>query len=402
MRYIEILGKNAKRASQELARVSQLQKEEFLLGLARTLEQCAAAIEEVNAEEVKIAEKKGQNSAYIDRMRLTKERIFSMAEGVREIAVFPDPIGKIETGWVHPDGLEIICKRVPLGVVGMIYESRPNVTIDVACLALKSGNALILRGGSDTIKTNMFLVQIIAAVGQKYGLPENAVQIVAKVERGYVRKLLQLSEYIDVIIPRGGRNLKQEVLAHACVPVIETGAGVCHMFVDASADVEMAIRLIVNAKTQRPGTCNSVETVLIARQIMPQFCPRLEAAMKSEGVELIVGRDTDYSVEYLDKKLALKCVENVEEAIVHINQYGTKHSDAIITSNMSNATKFTQEVDSACVYVNASTRYTDGGQFGFGGEVGISTQKLHVRGPMGVNALTTTKYVILGTGQSRK
>lgn len=309
-------------------------------------------------------------------------------------------------------------KRVPLGVIGMIYESRPNVTIDAAGLCLKSSNAVILRGSENAINSNIYLSRLFSEVGKKVGIPENSVQLIEKPERELVKEMITLNEYIDVLIPRGGKGLKKFMIENATIPVIETGAGVCHVFVDESADIEMALPIIENAKTQRPSTCNSIETVLVHKNIASEILPKLTDMLIKDKVELryskealeIVGnrsdvklaQDQDFGAEYLDMVMSLKLVDNVEEAICYINEHGTHHSDSIITKNIQNAEKFLNEVDSAAVYLNASTRFSDGGEFGFGGEIGISTQKLHARGPMGVRELTTTKYVIRGNGQIRE
>ena len=375
-------------------------------------------IKAANKIDLENGKKAGLSFALLDRMELTDARIEGMAQSLREIAAFNDPIGEILTGWNHKNGMSIAKKRVPLGVIGMIYESRPNVTIDAAGLCLKSSNAVILRGSENAINSNIYLSRLFSEVGKKVGIPENSVQLIEKPERELVKEMITLNEYIDVLIPRGGKGLKKFMIENATIPVIETGAGVCHVFVDESADIEMALPIIENAKTQRPSTCNSIETVLVHKNIASEILPKLTDMLIKDKVELryskealeIVGnrsdvklaQDEDFGMEYLDMVLSLKLVDNVEEAICYINEHGTHHSDSIITKNIQNAEKFLNEVDSAAVYLNASTRFSDGGEFGFGGEIGISTQKLHARGPMGVRELTTTKYVIRGNGQIRE
>ena len=375
-------------------------------------------IKAANKIDLENGKKAGLSFALLDRMELTDARIEGMAQSLREIAAFNDPIGEILIGWNHKNGMSIAKKRVPLGVIGMIYESRPNVTIDAAGLCLKSSNAVILRGSENAINSNIYLSRLFSEVGKKVGIPENSVQLIEKPERELVKEMITLNEYIDVLIPRGGKGLKKFMIENATIPVIETGAGVCHVFVDESADIEMALPIIENAKTQRPSTCNSIETVLVHKNIASEILPELTDMLIKDKVELryskealeIVGnrsdvklaQDEDFGMEYLDMVLSLKLVDNVEEAICYINEHGTHHSDLIITRNIQNAEKFLNEVDSAAVYLNASTRFSDGGEFGFGGEIGISTQKLHARGPMGVRELTTTKYVIRGNGQIRE
>ncbi|MBP6282216.1 MAG: glutamate-5-semialdehyde dehydrogenase, partial [Leptotrichiaceae bacterium] len=342
----------------------------------------------------------------------------AMAQSLREMAVFSDPIGEIVSGWRHKNGISIEKKRVPLGVIGMIYESRPNVTIDSAGLALKSSNAVILRGSSNAINSNIFLNKLFNEAGRKAGLPDNSVQLIESTDRDMVKEMITLDKYIDVLIPRGGKGLKKFIIENATIPVIETGAGVCHVFVDESAKIDMALPIIENAKIQRPSTCNSIETVLIHRNVAKNIMLRLTDMLIKDKVELRYSKDAldlvenrkdvnlaseeDFGAEYLDMIMSLKIVDSIEEAIEYINEHGTHHSDSIITENIGNAEKFLNEVDSAAVYLNASTRFSDGGEFGFGGEIGISTQKLHARGPMGIRELTTTKYIIRGNGQIRE
>ena len=417
-KYIEEMGKKAKIASQKLLTLDTKIKNNALRAIADEIIEKKEEIKAANKIDLENGKKAGLSFALLDRMELTDARIEGMAQSLREIAAFNDPIGEILTGWNHKNGMSIAKKRVPLGVIGMIYESRPNVTIDAAGLCLKSSNAVILRGSENAINSNIYLNKLFNEVGKKAGVPENSVQLIEKPERELVKEMITLNEYIDVLIPRGGKGLKKFMIENATIPVIETGAGVCHVFVDESADIEMALPIIENAKTQRPSTCNSIETVLVHRNIANKILPKLTDMLIKDKVELryskealeIVGnrsdvklaQDEDFGMEYLDMVLSLKLVDNVEEAICYINEHGTHHSDSIITKNIQNAEKFLNEVDSAAVYLNASTRFSDGGEFGFGGEIGISTQKLHARGPMGVRELTTTKYVIRGNGQIRE
>lgn len=417
-KYIEEMGKKAKIASQKLLTLDTKIKNNALRAIADEIIEKKEEIKAANKIDLENGKKAGLSFALLDRMELTDARIEGMAQSLREIAAFNDPIGEILTGWNHKNGMSIAKKRVPLGVIGMIYESRPNVTIDAAGLCLKSSNAVILRGSENAINSNIYLSRLFSEVGKKVGIPENSVQLIEKPERELVKEMITLNEYIDVLIPRGGKGLKKFMIENATIPVIETGAGVCHVFVDESADIEMALPIIENAKTQRPSTCNSIETVLVHKNIASEILPELTDMLIKDKVELryskealeIVGnrsdvklaQDKDFGMEYLDMVLSLKLVDNVEEAICYINEHGTHHSDSIITKNIQNAEKFLNEVDSAAVYLNASTRFSDGGEFGFGGEIGISTQKLHARGPMGVRELTTTKYVIRGNGQIRE
>ena len=417
-KYIEEMGKKAKIASQKLLTLDTKIKNNALRAIADEIIEKKEEIKAANKIDLENGKKAGLSFALLDRMELTDARIEGMAQSLREIAAFNDPIGEILTGWNHKNGMSIAKKRVPLGVIGMIYESRPNVTIDAAGLCLKSSNAVILRGSENAINSNIYLSRLFSEVGKKVGIPENSVQLIEKPERELVKEMITLNEYIDVLIPRGGKGLKKFMIENATIPVIETGAGVCHVFVDESADIEMALPIIENAKTQRPSTCNSIETVLVHKNIANKILPKLTDMLIKDKVELryskealeIVGnrsdvklaQDEDFGMEYLDMVLSLKLVDNVEEAICYINEHGTHHSDSIITKNIQNAEKFLNEVDSAAVYLNASTRFSDGGEFGFGGEIGISTQKLHARGPMGVRELTTTKYVIRGNGQIRE
>ncbi len=417
MNYIEEMGAKAKIASKKLLTIDTEIKNRALLEIAKELRVKKEEIKEHNKKDLIAGKEAGLSFALLDRLELTDSRIESMAVSLEEIAAFTDPIGEILTGWRHKNGMLIEKKRVPLGVIGMIYESRPNVTIDSAGLAIKSSNAVILRGSANAINSNMYLNKLFNEVGIRAGLPENSVQLIESTDRELVKEMIKLNKYIDVLIPRGGKGLKKFILENATIPVIETGAGVCHVFVDESANVEDALNIIKNAKTQRPSTCNSIETVLVHKNIANKVLPSLtdmllenkvELRYSQEALDIVENREDvklaqeeDFGAEYLDMIMSLKLVEDVNEAIEYINEHSTQHSDSIITENMRNAEKFLNEVDSAAVYVNASTRFSDGGEFGFGGEIGISTQKLHARGPMGVRELTTTKYVIRGNGQVR-
>nr|WP_315048138.1 glutamate-5-semialdehyde dehydrogenase [uncultured Leptotrichia sp.] len=423
MSYIEELGKKAKIASKKLLTLDTKTKNRALLAIADELINKKDEIKAANKIDLENGKASGLSFALLDRLELTDSRIEGMAQSLREIAAFVDPIGEILTGWNHKNGMSIAKKRVPLGVIGMIYESRPNVTIDSAGLSIKSSNAVILRGSSNAINSNIYLNKLFNKVGEEAGLPKNSVQLIEKTDRELVKEMITLDKFIDVLIPRGGKGLKKFIIENATIPVIETGAGVCHIFVDESADIEMALPIIENAKTQRPSTCNSIETVLVHRKIAEKILPELTEMLLKDKVELRYSEEAfeivkntdfdhkgnlklaaeeDFGAEYLDMIMSLKLVDNVEEAIEYVNEHGTHHSDSIITKNIDNAEKFLNEVDSAAVYLNASTRFSDGGEFGFGGEIGISTQKLHARGPMGVRELTTTKYVIRGNGQIRE
>ena len=415
--YIEEMGKKAKEASKKLLTLDTRIKNKALVMIAEELINKKEEIKEANRIDLENGKKEGLSFALLDRLELTDKRIEAMSQGLLEIAAFTDPIGEILTGWKHKNGMTIEKKRVPLGVLGIIYESRPNVTIDSAGLAIKSSNAVILRGSANAINSNIYLNRLFNETGVKAGLPENSVQLIENTDRKMVNELVKMNQYIDVLIPRGGKGLKKFIIENATIPVIETGAGVCHVFVDESAKMENVLPIIKNAKTQRPSTCNSIETVLVHKNIAGQILPELTDMLIKSGVELryskealdIVNRndvktanEEDFGAEYLDMIMSLKLVGNVDEAIEYINNHSTQHSDSIITESIDNAEKFLNEVDSAAVYLNASTRFSDGGEFGYGGEVGISTQKLHARGPMGVRELTTTKYIIRGNGQIRE
>ncbi|WP_150465669.1 glutamate-5-semialdehyde dehydrogenase [Francisella sp. SYW-2] len=408
------MGKNAKQAAKELAQANTEFKNNVLHQLEKSLLDNAEHILQQNQKDLDNAKKNNLSKAFIDRLTLAPARIESMAQGVRQIADFADPIGKVEKGFKHPKGMTISQVRVPLGVIAMIFESRPNVTIDAGALALKSGNAIILRGGSDALHTNIALKNIFQEVCEKHGLSKNIVQLVEDVARERVTELVTLDKYIDVIIPRGGKSLKKAIQQQATVPMIETGAGICHTYIDEFADLDKAIKIVINAKTQRPGVCNALETLLVHQNIAEKFLPKLEIELAKYNVELRANNESlkylenatlatteDWDTEYLDLVLSIKTVANINEAIEHINTHGSMHSECIVTENYTNTEIFLNEVDAAAVYANASTRFTDGSEFGFGGEIGISTQKLHARGPMGINELTTLKYIIRGNGQVR-
>lgn len=416
--YIQEMGRKAKEATKKLLLLDAKTKNKILLEIANELIIKKEEIKAANNLDLVAGKEAGLTFALLDRLELTDSRIESMAQSLREMAAFVDPIGEIISGWRHKNGLSIEKKRVPLGVIGMIYESRPNVTIDAAGLALKSSNAIILRGSANAINSNIFLNKLFNEIGIKYGLPENSVQLIESTDRELVKEMITMDKYIDVLIPRGGKGLKQFIIENATIPVIETGAGVCHIFIDESANLDMILPIVKNAKTQRPSTCNSIETVLVHKSIANKFLPTLTDMLISSKVELrysaealeVVGNRADiklatkddFGAEYLDMIMSLKLVGSIDEAIEYINTHSTHHSDSILTENIKNAEKFLNEVDSAAVYLNASTRFSDGGEFGFGGEIGISTQKLHARGPMGIRELTTTKYVIRGNGQVRE
>ena len=408
------IGQQAQIAAQTLAQVPTSTKNQVLRAMADALDERTPEILEANQAD--LADTTGLEDKFIDRLTLTADRLAGIADGVRKVANLSDPLGNIERGWTTDSGLEISQKRVPFGVVGIIYEARPNVTVDSAVLCFKSGNAVILRGGKEALQTNIKIAVILREVLGTFNLSKDIVQVVAETSHELAQQFMRLNEYIDVLIPRGSARLIQTVVAHATVPVIETGAGNCHIYVDETADLQMAIDVVINAKTQRPSVCNATEKLLVNAAIAPDFLPQIAQALASSHVEIrgdeqtcqILGdqvrpaQPEDWDTEYNDYIIAIKIVDGLDEAISHINQHNTKHSEAIITTDYEHSQQFTQQVDAACVYVNASTRFTDGFEFGFGAEIGISTQKLHARGPMGLKELTTTKYVILGQGQIRE
>lgn len=405
------IGQKAKKAARKLAFTSTQDKNQALMAMAQALVANQEEILQANAIDVQLAEDKGLRSSLVNRLRLNEAMIFEMSKAIEEVVNLPDPVGGGEF-WTRPNGLRIQKTNVPLGVVAMIYEARPNVTVDAATLCLKSGNACILRGGSEAIESNKVLARIIAEAAEKSGLAEGAIQLVEMTGREYALQLMRMNKYIDVIIPRGGASLIQTVVENATVPIIETGTGVCHAFVDKDADLSKAVSIVFNAKTQRPGVCNALETLLVHQDIAREALPLIGKKFQDYGVEIrgckkvksileYVKEATaaDWSAEYLDLIISVKVVKDVDEALDHIYHYSTKHSETIITENYTTAQRFLHEIDAAAVYVNASTRFTDGNRFGFGAEIGISTQKLHSRGPMGLPELTTVKYMIYGDGQ---
>ena len=414
MRIIDEMGAKAKAASRTLA-VAGEKKNDALKAIAKALIENQDKIIEANKKDLENGEKNGLSAALIDRLRLDEGRIKGVADGVLEVAALPDPIGTVISGSTRPNGMEIRRVRVPLGVIGIIFESRPNVTVDAAVLCLKSGNACILRGGKEAINSNKCLAYIMQEAIESAGLDKNCVQLIEDTTRQSSVELMELTEYLDVLIPRGGKGLIRAVVENAKVPVIETGAGNCHVFVDESADIDMAANIIYNAKTSRPSVCNAIETILVHENIAESALPVIKARLDEKNVELrgcektraILGEsvkpadESDWETEYGDYILAVKVVSSIDEAMAHIAKYSTGHSECIVTRDFKNAKIFTSTVDSAAVYVNVSTRFTDGGMFGLGAEIGISTQKLHTRGPMGLNELTSVKFIIEGDGQVR-
>lgn len=409
------MGKRAKQASSVLNTLGSAKKNEGLLAASRALLDRIEEIETANAKDMELAKSRNMSQGLLDRLALNPTRIQAMADGLKEVAALEDPIGEVLSMKNRPNGLAIGKKRVPLGVVGMIYEARPNVTADAFGLCFKSGNAVILKGGSDALHSNQAIAEALREGLASCGLPEDAVQLISDTSREVTKEMMRLNDYIDVLIPRGGAGLIQSVVENSTVPVIETGTGNCHIYVDESADFDMALDIIENAKTQRIGVCNACESLVVHKGIAPQFLPLLKKRLDPFQVEirgdkqacsltegLTLASEEDWGKEYLDYIVSLKVVDSIEEAISHINQYNTGHSESIVTSDYANAQKFLNEIDAAAVYVNASTRFTDGSEFGFGAEIGISTQKLHARGPMGLTELTTTKYIIYGNGQVRR
>ena len=408
------LGVNAKAAETEMRNLSTDKKNEVLLAVADRLVKDTQTLIRANAVDVEEGKRNQMPEGLIDRLLLTESRIEGMAEGLRQVAALDDPIGEVTGMKKRPNGLLIGQKRVPLGVIGIIYEARPNVTADAFALCFKTGNVVILKGGSDAIHSNEAIVNSIRATLKEQRVTEDAIQLISDTSRETAAEFMKMNQYVDVLIPRGGRGLIKAVVEQSTIPVIETGTGNCHTYVDETADLQMAADIIVNAKTQRVGVCNACESVLVHEKVKDAFLPVLAKRLQEKHVEIradqaayelipgaVHATEEDWGKEYLDYILSVKVVSSVEEAIAHINKYNTRHSEAIITNNYTNAQKFLDEVDAAAVYVNASTRFTDGFEFGFGAEIGISTQKLHARGPMGLLALTTTKYIIYGNGQIR-
>ncbi|HYW97327.1 MAG TPA: glutamate-5-semialdehyde dehydrogenase [Bacteroidales bacterium] len=408
-------GKNAKKASYILSNASSVAKDNALLTAAKNLVTQSATILQANSKDLENAGQNGLKGAIIDRLRLTEERIAGIAEGLTQLAALDDPVGEVESMWKRPNGLMIGKKRVPIGVIGMIYEARPNVTVDVFGLCIKTGNVTILRGGKEAFNSNNALVEILRSSLQEAGLPGDAVQLVQDTTRDSAVAMMKLNDYLDLLIPRGGAGLIQTVVMNSTVPVIETGVGHCHVYIDEWADKTKAVQITYNSKTHRPGVCNAAESLLIHEKVMAEYLPVIYEWLSKKNVEIRgdekvcallpdarPATEEDWSTEYLDYIMSARVVTSAEEAIQHINKYGSGHSEAIVTENYTNAQKFLNEVDAAAVYVNASTRFTDGFEFGFGAEIGISTQKLHARGPMGLKELTSTKYVIYGDGQIRE
>jgi len=408
------IARKAKEDSQVLANLPTSTKNAALEGMAGALIKARAKLKKANALDLASARKTGLSSAMIDRLNLSDSTLRGMAESLKAVALLPDPVGEITKMWSRPNGLRVGKMRIPLGVIGMIYESRPNVTSDAAGLCLKAGNAVILRGGSEAIHSNLAIAEVLRAVSQQHGIPAGAIQVIPTTSRQAVEEMLQLEEYIDVIIPRGGEDLIRFVVSRSKIPVIKHYKGVCHVFVDASADLRMAQLICYNAKVQRPGVCNAMETLLVHREIAPRFLPPMAEKFQAAGVELRgcpetrrllkfpkAAKEADWFAEYLDLILAVRVVGGLDEAIAHIVRYGSSHTDSIVTQDYANAQRFLKEVPSSTVLVNASTRFSDGFELGLGAEIGISTTKLHAFGPMGVEDLTTSKFIVYGSGQIR-
>jgi glutamate-5-semialdehyde dehydrogenase len=408
------IAKDAKLAAQKLSRVNETEKNKALFRMAEELERKSKFLLDENSKDVVGIKKTGISRAMLDRLTLKQSTIEQMSKGLREVAALPDPVGKVTSMWRRPNGLLIGKMRIPLGVIGIIYESRPNVTVDAAALCLKSGNAVILRGGSESIKSNLAIASVLQGVLRETSIPVNAIQVIPVTDREAVSEMLQLEEYIDLIIPRGGEELIRAVVAQSRIPVIKHYKGVCHIFVDASADMDMAVNICLNAKTQRPGVCNAMETLLVHKDIAGKFLPLAAKKLKKAGVvirgcektkSILKGIEkaveSDWYAEYLDLILAVKIVDGIDDAIAHIEKYGSLHTESIITDDYANSQRFLNEVNSSTVLVNASTRFSDGFELGLGAEIGISTTKLHAFGPMGLEELTTTKFIIYGNGQVR-
>jgi len=409
------MGQNAVKASRLLAVLPSKKKNTLLLAMADALNKERGIIKDANGQDVEAGAQAGLSSALLDRLQLTDTRIDGMIKGLQDVAALKDPVGQVIHRTLRPNGLHIQKVRVPIGVIGIIYESRPNVTADASALCLKAGNAVILRGGKEALQSNQAMVAAMLAGGKKKGIPEDAIQLITTTDRDAIRELAQMEGLVDLIMPRGGEALIRAVTEQARVPVIKHYKGVCHVFVDENADLDMACQIVENAKCQRPGVCNAMETLLVHAGVAEKFLPLVAAKLKARNVELRgdeasrklmpemnPATEEDWSAEYLDLILAVRVVPSVKSAIDHINRYGSHHSDAIVTECHAAQERFTAEVDSAAVYVNASTRFTDGGEFGMGAEIGISTDKLHARGPMGLEELTTYKYVVMGNGQIRE
>ena len=413
MEYIETLGANAKAAEPAISVMGTNEKNRVLSEISSLLRSHVTEIIGANKLDIETARANGMSEAMIDRLTLTEQRIGGMADGVDKVISLPDPVGAVIGGSDLPNGLHVIKKRVPIGTIGIIFESRPNVTVDAATLCFKAGNTVILRGGSDAINSNKALVGLMRTALRNCGVNENAVQLVEDTSRAVANAMMKLNKYIDLLIPRGGGGLIHAVIENDTIPVIQTGEGNCHVYVDESADIDMAVNIINNAKTQRPSVCNAIENILVHEKAAPELFRKLDMLWQGrvairgdeETAKLVkvekIADDTDYATEFLDYRLSSKVVKSLDEAIEHINRFGTKHSECIVTQSLRSAEIFQQRIDAAAVYVNASTRFTDGFEFGLGAEIGISTQKLHARGPMGLEALTTYKYLINGNGQIR-
>lgn len=415
MSYIDELGKKAVAAKKQIGMASTIEKNEALEKIADILQENAEVILHENEKDIEKARENGITEVMVDRLRLTKERIDGIADACRQLVALEDPVGEILSGSNRPNGMRITKVRVPLGVVGIIYESRPNVTVDAAALCIKSGNAAILRGGKEAIHSNTILMKLMQRALELCGFVPETVQLIEDTSRDVANAMMKANQYIDVLIPRGGAGLIQAIVKNATVPVIETGTGNCHIYVDETADLDMAVAITDNGKTQRPSVCNALETCLVHQSIAEKFLPMLAERFAGHGVQLrgcertrailgdsvLAATEEDYATEFLDYIMSVKVVDSIGEAIAHIGRYSTGHSECIVTKDYQHAEQFQKEVDSACVYVNCSTRFTDGGEFGLGAEIGISTQKLHVRGPMGLRELTTQKYLINGDGQIR-
>ena len=415
MTYIETLGSNAVKVKKILAVADTGKKNAALAEISRALIENSDKIIEANQKDLAAARENGMSVSMQDRLMLNEDRIKGIASAVDELIKLEDPIGKVDNGSVRPNGMRITKIRVPMGVIGMIYESRPNVTADAATLCLKTGNAVILRGGKEAYNSNKCICEIMRDAVEKAGFPKDIIQFVDDTTREVTTELMKCDKYLDLLIPRGGAGLIKAVTKNATVPVIETGTGNCHLYVDESADIEMAVNITDNAKTQRPSVCNAIETLLVHKNIAEKFLPAVKKKLDEHNVEIrgcaetkrilgdcvVPATEEDYATEFGDYIIAVRVVDDISQAIEHIAEYSTGHSECIVTNDLSNANKFKSEVDSACVYVNASTRFTDGGMFGFGAEIGISTQKLHARGPMGLHELTTVKYLVSGNGQIR-
>ena len=413
MEYIETLGAYAKAAEPAISVMGTNEKNRVLSEISSLLRSHVTEIIGANKLDIETARTNGMSEAMIDRLTLTEQRIGGMADGVDKVISLPDPVGAVIGGSDLPNGLHVIKKRVPIGTIGIIFESRPNVTVDAATLCFKAGNTVILRGGSDAINSNKALVVLMRTALRNCGVNENAVQLVEDTSRAVANAMMKLNKYIDLLIPRGGGGLIHAVIENATIPVIQTGEGNCHVYVDESADIDMAVNIINNAKTQRPSVCNAIENILVHEKAAPELFRKLDMLWQGrvairgdeETAKLVkvekIADDTDYATEFLDYRLSSKVVKSLDEAIEHINRFGTKHSECIVTQSLRSAEIFQQRIDAAAVYVNASTRFTDGFEFGLGAEIGISTQKLHARGPMGLEALTTYKYLINGNGQIR-